>query len=163
MNGNNTDKIETWQMVQPTAKNKETGEVIPGKLAKASIPVPTLGPGDVLVKVAGCGVCHTDLGYFFDGVPTVSKPPLTLGHEISGTVVAGDEKWIGKEVIILPSCPAVSVCFANWSRKSLFSSEDAWNSIGSMEEIQLIFQFLLLISVSEEPWKYSFGTPCRGG
>jgi len=100
------DKIETWQMVQPTGKNKETGEVIPGKLAKASIPVPTLGPGEVLVKVAGCGVCHTDLGYFYDGVPTVVKPPLTLGHEISGTVVAGDEKWIGKEVII----PAVMPC-----------------------------------------------------
>jgi 6-hydroxycyclohex-1-ene-1-carbonyl-CoA dehydrogenase len=59
-----------------------------------------------LVEVAGCGVCHTDLGYFYDGVPTVSKPPLTLGHEISGTVVAGDEQWIGKEVII----PAVMPC-----------------------------------------------------
>ncbi|MBP1699950.1 MAG: had [Deltaproteobacteria bacterium] len=100
------DKIETWQMVQPTAKNKETGEVTPGKLAKTSIPVPALGPGEVLVKVAGCGVCHTDLGYFYDGVPTVQKPPLTLGHEISGTVVAGDEKWVGKEVIV----PAVMPC-----------------------------------------------------
>jgi len=100
------DKIETWQMVQPTTKNKETGEVVAGKLAKTSIPVPTLGPGEVLVKVAGCGVCHTDLGYFYDGVPTFSKPPLTLGHEISGTVVAGDEKWIGKEVII----PSVMPC-----------------------------------------------------
>ena len=59
-----------------------------------------------MVEVAGCGVCHTDLGYFYDGVPTVSKPPLTLGHEISGTVVAGDAAWIGKEVII----PAVMPC-----------------------------------------------------
>src|SRR3989304_2002095 len=100
------DKIDTWQMVQPTAKNKETGEVTPGKLAKTSIPVPALGPGEALVKVAGCGVCHTDLGYFYDGVPTVQKPPLTLGHEISGTVVAGDERWIGKEVVI----PAVMPC-----------------------------------------------------
>jgi 6-hydroxycyclohex-1-ene-1-carbonyl-CoA dehydrogenase len=100
------EKIETWQMVQPTAKNKDTGEVTPGKLAKTSIPVPALGPGDVLVKVAGCGVCHTDLGYFYDGVPTVQKPPLTLGHEISGTVVAGNEKWVGKEVIV----PAVMPC-----------------------------------------------------
>jgi len=100
------DKIQTWQMVQPTTKDKETGQVKPGKLEKASIPVPTLRPGEVLVKVAGCGVCHTDLGYFYDGVPTVSKPPLTLGHEISGTVVAGDEKWIGKEVVV----PAVMPC-----------------------------------------------------
>lgn len=100
------DKILTWQMVQPTVRDRETGDVTPGKIEKAEIPVPDLKPGEVLVEVAGCGVCHTDLGYFYDGVPTVSKPPLTLGHEISGTVVAGDEGWIGKEVII----PAVMPC-----------------------------------------------------
>ena len=60
----------------------------------------------MLVEIAGCGVCHTDLSYFYYGVPTVSKPPLTLGHEISGRVVAGEESWIGKEVII----PAVMPC-----------------------------------------------------
>jgi len=100
------DKIQTWQMVQPTSRNRETGEVSPGKLEKTEIPVPELQSGEVLVEVAGCGVCHTDLGYFYDGVPTVSKPPLTLGHEISGRVVAGDEAWIGKEVIV----PAVMPC-----------------------------------------------------
>jgi len=100
------DKIKTWQMVQPTTFNKETKESTPGKLEKTEIPVPELKPGEVLVEVAGCGVCHTDLGYFYDGVPTVSKPPLTLGHEIAGTVVAGDAAWIGKEVII----PAVMPC-----------------------------------------------------
>ncbi len=93
-------------MVQPTTFNKETKETTPGKLEKTEIPVPELAPGEVLVEVAGCGVCHTDLGYFYDGVPTVSKPPLTLGHEISGTVVAGDDAWVGKEVII----PAVMPC-----------------------------------------------------
>jgi 6-hydroxycyclohex-1-ene-1-carbonyl-CoA dehydrogenase len=100
------DKIQTWQMTQPTSRDKETKEVTPGKLEKMEIAVPELQPGDVLVEVAGCGVCHTDLGYFYDGVPTVAKPPLTLGHEISGTVVAGDENWVGKEVII----PAVMPC-----------------------------------------------------
>jgi 6-hydroxycyclohex-1-ene-1-carbonyl-CoA dehydrogenase len=100
------NKILTWQMVQPTTRNKETKEVTPGKLEKKEIPVPELKEGEVLVEVAGCGVCHTDLGYFYDGVPTIQKPPLTLGHEISGTVVAGDQAWIGKEVII----PAVMPC-----------------------------------------------------
>jgi 6-hydroxycyclohex-1-ene-1-carbonyl-CoA dehydrogenase len=100
------EKIETWQMVQPTVKDRETGEVKPGKMEQTSIPVPPLGPEEVLVEVSGCGVCHTDLGYFYDGVPTVQKPPLTLGHEVSGVVVAGDERWIGKEVII----PAVMPC-----------------------------------------------------
>jgi len=99
-------KIQTWQMVHPTVFNKETKESTPGKLEKTEIPVSELNTGEVLVEVAGCGVCHTDLGYFYDGVPTVSKPPLTLGHEISGTVIAGDDAWIGKEVII----PAVMPC-----------------------------------------------------
>jgi len=88
------NKIETWQMVEP------------GKLERKSVDAPKPGPGEVMVEIAGCGVCHTDLGYFYDGVPTVNKPPLTLGHEISGTVVAGDPKWVGKEVII----PAVMPC-----------------------------------------------------
>jgi len=99
------DKIQTWQMVQPTSRNRDTGETIAGKLEKKEIPVPQLDSGEVLVEVAGCGVCHTDLGYFYDGVPTVSKPPLTLGHEISGKVVAGDEGWIGKEVLIPATMP----------------------------------------------------------
>jgi 6-hydroxycyclohex-1-ene-1-carbonyl-CoA dehydrogenase len=99
-------KIKTWQMVQPTIFDKETKETKPGRLEKTEIPVPELKPGEVLVEIAGCGVCHTDLGYFYDGVPTVSKPPLTLGHEISGTVVEGDSAFIGKEVII----PAVMPC-----------------------------------------------------
>jgi 6-hydroxycyclohex-1-ene-1-carbonyl-CoA dehydrogenase len=104
--GDVPEKIKTWQMVQPTVYNKETKETTPGKLELKEIPVPELKPGEVLVEVAGCGVCHTDLGYFYDGVPTVSKPPLTLGHEIAGTVVAGEKAWVGKEVII----PAVMPC-----------------------------------------------------
>ena len=46
------------------------------------------GPDDVVVAVAGCGVCHTDLGYYYDGVRTNQPLPLALGHEISGRVVA---------------------------------------------------------------------------
>ena len=100
------EKILTWQMKQPWTKDPKTGETIPGVLEKTEIPVPSLQPNEVLVEVAGCGVCHTDLGYFYDGVPTVTKPPLTLGHEISGTIVAGNSRLVGKEVII----PAVMPC-----------------------------------------------------
>ena len=99
-------EIQTWQMTRAWSKDKETGEKTPGKLEKTVVPVPELAEGEVLVEIAGCGVCHTDLSYFYFGVPTITKPPLTLGHEISGTVVAGDEKWLGKEVIV----PAVMPC-----------------------------------------------------
>ena len=99
-------KIQTWQMVFPTVRDRETGEIINGKLELTEIELPKLKSGEVLVKIVGCGVCHTDLGYFYNGVPTVSPPPLTLGHEISGVVVAGDKDYIDKEVII----PAVMPC-----------------------------------------------------
>jgi S-(hydroxymethyl)glutathione dehydrogenase/alcohol dehydrogenase len=53
------------------------------------IPVPTPRRGEVLVQVAACGVCHTDLHVIKGEVafPT----PAVLGHEISGTVVATGE------------------------------------------------------------------------
>ena len=125
------DKIQTWQMVQPWSKDKETGKVTEGKIEKTEVPVPELRAGEVLVEVAGCGVCHTDLGYFFDGVPTVSKPPLTLGHEISGTVVAGDEKWIEKEVIIpaVMSCRQCYLCKTGRGNRCLFQKMPG-NSLG---------------------------------
>jgi len=50
------------------------------------IPVPTISDDQILVKVAACGVCHTDLHYIEHGVPTFKKPPIVLGHEASGTV-----------------------------------------------------------------------------
>lgn len=78
-------------------------------LSRVEAPLPKPGPDQVLVKVAGCGVCHTDLGFYYDGVPTRSPLPLTLGHEISGIVQgcgAGAEPWQDKAVII----PAVMPC-----------------------------------------------------
>jgi 6-hydroxycyclohex-1-ene-1-carbonyl-CoA dehydrogenase len=65
--------------------------------------------GEVVVEVAGCGVCHTDLGYLYDGVPTKHALPLCLGHEISGRVVAageGAQSWLDRTVIV----PAVIPC-----------------------------------------------------
>lgn len=86
--------IQTWQMSEP------------GKLTRMEIATPTLRDGEALVEIKGCGVCHTDLSYFYMGVPTQQKPPLTLGHEIAGVVVAGDSTLLGKEVIV----PAVLPC-----------------------------------------------------
>lgn len=64
---------------------------------------------ELVVAVAGCGVCHTDLGYYYDGVRTNAPLPLALGHEISGRVVAagaGAEQWVGAAVLV----PAVIPC-----------------------------------------------------
>jgi 6-hydroxycyclohex-1-ene-1-carbonyl-CoA dehydrogenase len=71
----------------------------------------TLDPAEdeVVVEVAGCGVCHTDVSFAVDGVPTRKPLPLILGHEIAGRVVAAGaraEHWLGKDVLV----PAVIPC-----------------------------------------------------
>jgi 6-hydroxycyclohex-1-ene-1-carbonyl-CoA dehydrogenase len=78
-------------------------------LVKEPLTLGALPAGTVRVEVAGCGVCHTDLGYYYDGVRTNQPLPLALGHEVSGRVVeagAGAEGWVGKAVLV----PAVMPC-----------------------------------------------------
>ncbi len=56
----------------------------------AEVPIPQPGPGQVLLKVHACGVCHTDL-HIVDAELTQPKLPLILGHQIVGTVVEAGE------------------------------------------------------------------------
>ncbi len=128
---NAPDKIKTWQMTRPWTKDREIGETREGELRLTEIPVPQLQPNEVLVEIAGCGVCHTDLGYFYGGVPTVTKPPLTLGHEISGVVVAGNSEFIGKSVIVpaVMPCRNCPICTAGRGNRCLLQKMPG-NSLG---------------------------------
>ncbi len=79
------------------------------RLAPQEIRTPDPGPDEVVVQVAGCGVCHTDVGFAYDGVPTRHPLPLILGHEIAGRVAQAGERaaqWQGRSVIV----PAVIPC-----------------------------------------------------
>ena len=89
----------------------------PGRaLEIATIARPDPGPGEVLVRVSACGLCHSDLHYLDHGVPTFKTPPLVLGHEISGTVArvgAGvDAAVVGTSVLLAPvtTCGACVPC-----------------------------------------------------
>jgi len=88
----------SWRLIEPD----KPLERVPGAGREPA-------SGEVLIEVAGCGVCHTDLG-FADGHVTTKAPlPLVLGHEIVGTVIeAGTdaENWIGRDVLV----PAVIPC-----------------------------------------------------
>jgi 6-hydroxycyclohex-1-ene-1-carbonyl-CoA dehydrogenase len=56
------------------------------RLTIEEMPLPDLREGDALLRVAACGLCHTDLHYLDHGVPTFRKPPIILGHEAAGIV-----------------------------------------------------------------------------
>jgi propanol-preferring alcohol dehydrogenase len=59
-------------------------------LRLAELPDPEPGPGQVLLSVAACGVCRTDL-HIVDGELSAPKLPLVPGHQIVGTVVEAGE------------------------------------------------------------------------
>lgn len=93
-------QILSWQMTAPGA---------PLQLAERSFDVDSLGDEQALVEVAGCGVCHTDLGFYYDGVRTRRPLPLTLGHEIAGRVVrAGRRAGLAEGAAVV--VPAVIPC-----------------------------------------------------
>lgn len=90
---------DRWVMTSPNApfERRETPRRAPG-------------PGEAVVEVAGCGVCHTDLSFLYQGVKTRQPPPLVLGHEISGFVRevgnGADSGLVGRAVVV----PAVLPC-----------------------------------------------------
>jgi propanol-preferring alcohol dehydrogenase len=60
--------------------------VQPGKpLEDVEIAVPEIGSSDVLVRVAACGICHSD-AHYRAGISTIDSLPMTLGHEVAGRV-----------------------------------------------------------------------------
>jgi len=73
-------------------------------------PTPEPGPGEIQVKIAACGVCHTDMHYIDHGVPTFKEPPLILGHEPSGTVSALGDGVAGFKEGDRVLLPAVLTC-----------------------------------------------------
>ncbi|HJL69788.1 MAG TPA: alcohol dehydrogenase catalytic domain-containing protein, partial [Anaerolineales bacterium] len=82
-------------------------------LSIEEVPTPSPGADEVLVKVAGCGLCHTDLHYLDHGTPTFKKPPLILGHEVSGTVAAlgaDVSAWSEGDRVLLPAVYGCGQC-----------------------------------------------------
>ena len=72
------------------------------------VPIPEPGPGEVLVKVAFCGICHSDLS-LINGTFPAQRPVVTQGHEASGTIAklgAGVDGWsVGDRVVVAAGRP----------------------------------------------------------
>lgn len=95
-------------------------------LALEDVPTPVPGAGEALVRVAGCGLCHTDLHYLDHGVKTFKTPPLVLGHEAAGIVAAlgpGVSAWSPGDRVLIPAVLACGHCrYCRAGRENLCES-----------------------------------------
>lgn len=87
------------------------------------MPAPEPREGEVVLRVAACGLCHTDLHYLDHGVATFKAPPIILGHEAAGTVARlgpGVTGFTGGERVLAPSVWACGRCrFCRAGRENL--------------------------------------------
>jgi alcohol dehydrogenase, propanol-preferring len=70
-------------------------------LREAELPAPEPGRGELLLEVAACGVCRTDL-HIVDGELTEPKLPLVPGHQIVARVAAGGERFAAGDRVGVP-------------------------------------------------------------
>ncbi|MDX6571809.1 MAG: S-(hydroxymethyl)glutathione dehydrogenase / alcohol dehydrogenase, partial [Gaiellales bacterium] len=89
----------------------------PGDVRVEEVELAPPMPGEVLVRIAACGICHSDL-HLADGRLGSGRWPMVLGHEGAGTVEAVGEGVVhiapGDRVVLcmIPSCGTCSACRA---------------------------------------------------
>ena len=98
------------------------------QVAVRQVPVPSIGDGELLIRVESCGVCHTDLKKIeYDLLP----PPRIFGHETAGTVAAcgnGVTSFIpGDRVIVFHHIPCGS-CF--YCARKLYAQCPVYKRVG---------------------------------
>jgi L-iditol 2-dehydrogenase len=95
---------------------------------RETIPVPEIGPGEVLVKIHTCGICGTDLKKIHTGSHSA---PRVFGHEMAGTIAAiGDcvtEYAVGDRVMAYHHIPC-GECF--YCRKHTFAQCETYKKVG---------------------------------
>ena len=99
-----------------------------GRVVVEHVPIPEIGPGEVLFRVAACGICGTDIKKIHHGF---INPPQILGHELAGTVVktgAGVTKFkAGDRVVSFHHIPC-GACF--YCEKQLYSQCAGYKKVG---------------------------------
>ena len=120
---------ETLHSLGPIPKTMRAGVYRDkGSVRVEEVPVPEVGNGEVLIKVAACGICGTDIKKIFQ---RYVEPPQILGHELAGTVVAvgpGVTRWTpGDRVMSFHHTPC-GRCF--YCEKRLFSQCKQYKTTG---------------------------------
>ncbi len=99
-----------------------------GRVVVESVPIPVIGPGELLIRVAACGVCGTDIKKIQHGFVS---PPQIFGHEVAGTVVeagAGVTRFRpGDRVVSYHHIPC-GACF--YCQRRLFSQCPGYKRTG---------------------------------
>ncbi len=99
-----------------------------GQVVVETLPIPEISEGEVLFRVAACGICGTDIKKIQHGFV---KPPQVLGHELAGTVVrvgTGVTKFkAGDRVVAFHHIPC-GACF--YCEKKLFSQCAGYKKTG---------------------------------
>jgi len=113
-------------------------------LVVKELPIPTPGPGQVLVQVVASGVCHTDLHAAEGDWPIKPTPPFTPGHEGAGFVAAlgsgvthlkeGDRVGIAW---LHSACGHCDYCLAGWETLCLEQQNSGYSVDGSFAEYAL--------------------------
>jgi len=100
----------------------------PGRLEVREVPVPAIGPGELLVRVEACGICHTDLKKIEHGL---LPPPRIFGHEIAGVVAAAGpgvrDFQPGDRVVVFHHVPCRD-CF--YCRRKLYAQCPVYKRVG---------------------------------
>jgi L-iditol 2-dehydrogenase len=92
------------------------------------VPVPQFGPGEVLIKVAACGICGTDIKKIYQ---RYVEPPQILGHELAGTVAAvgpGVTRWYPCDRVMSFHHTPCGTCF--YCENRLFSQCPQYKTTG---------------------------------
>ena len=99
-----------------------------GRVIVEQVPIPEIGEGEVLFRVAACGICGTDIKKIHHGF---IAPPQILGHELAGTVVRvgrGVKKFkLGDRVVSFHHIPC-GACF--YCERRLFSQCAGYKKVG---------------------------------
>lgn len=130
----------------------------PGCLSLKQVPVPTPGPGEILIKVKAATTCGTDLKAFQRGHPQIPMPGV-FGHEYSGVVEAvgaGAPFRVGDPVMGVHSAPCKACFWCSRNQENLCESIMATKVLGSYAEYLLIPARIAKVNVFHKPAELSF-------
>ena len=102
---------EGWFLVAPAQR-----------LVREPLTLPAPAPGEALVAVEACGLCHTDLAFQSGAVAPRHALPLVLGHEVTGEVVAAGEDaraLLGRPVLVPAVLPCGDCVFCRAGRSNI--------------------------------------------